>query len=53
MGVADYYEEGDYFTSSGNKITYTNWAEGEPDNMVLLRYFIYIPRSITEKLIAY
>ena len=36
VGVADYYEEGDYFTSSGNEITYTNWADGEPDNKVLL-----------------
>ena len=34
VGVADYYEEGQYFTSSGNEIIYTNWAEGEPDNEV-------------------
>ena len=42
MGVADYYEEGEYFSSSGNEIVFTNWAEGEPDNMVNFSKFSFL-----------
>eukprot|EP00116_Pleurobrachia_bachei_P000171 sb/3460433/ len=32
VGVADYYEEGDFFANTGNALVYTNWAQGQPLN---------------------
>jgi len=35
VGVADYYDEGEFFNQAGPTLDYTNWLAGEPDNKYL------------------
>lgn len=40
LGAVDYYEEGVWECESGDSLAWTNWADGQPDDMVRASFFL-------------
>ena len=42
IGLTDIFHEGTFIWTTGDALTYTNWASGEPNNLGKIEHFVHI-----------